>query len=343
MMFHNKFKKPITKSTVSQEEQEIKKILNTEYYGLLHDLMMDGNIENIIQNNPKRLKEVDDLKRYLEYTDIPIEAVSAIYHYSVSNQEMSWIRNGHFSKEFFIDDVYNNLRIRLSSIYPKEVYDMLLEKIKTYYSNYDFSSKNYNDITSDALDLSKELDIPPHLLTEMVYNINKLERAQENNRILDTLLANHDLKIIDTNKDGNFVEKDEIILYRAVNSRFLKKQCQGDLTQLTGQSVKNNFPTSTSKDYDRSFCHRKNCDFIFEIKVPKGSKGIDMEALSEYGTAESEVLLAQNEFLIEKVEYREDNRGQMKYFAECTLIQKELTKENTNEQENKEIDEYEGR
>ena len=73
MMFHNKFKKPITKSTVSQEEQEIKKILNTEYYGLLHDLMMNGNIENIIQNNPKRLKEVDDLKRYLEYTDILID------------------------------------------------------------------------------------------------------------------------------------------------------------------------------------------------------------------------------------------------------------------------------
>ena len=143
MMFHNKFKKPITKSTVSQEEQEIKKILNTEYYGLLHDLMMNGNIENIIQNNPKRLKEVDDLKRYLEYTDIPIEAVSAIYHYSVSNKEMSWVRNGHFSKEDLIKPIYDDLRLHLSTMFPKEIYDMLIQTIKEYYKDYDFSKKNY--------------------------------------------------------------------------------------------------------------------------------------------------------------------------------------------------------
>lgn len=345
MVFTKLFKKPINNQSLLNEteiqENHIKKILNTEYFGLLHDLMINGSLEDIIKNNPNRLEQIEDLKQYLEYTNIPIKAVSAIYHYSISNKEMMGVRKGFVTKEDLKENAYMYFRSRLYNMYPAEVSSKIEKQVMEYFNSYDFEKNNYYRLTEDTTLFCKNLDILPLPVLNLAYDLNRLEKAKKHNTILDDLLANHTLKIIDINKPDNFVKNEDVVLYRAVQSRFLKKKCNGDLTKLTGQKVKNDFPTSTSKDYNRSFCHRKNLDLIFEIKINSNTKGIDMEALSEYGTAESEILLAQNEFLIENVEYRADNRGQMKYFAKCTLLQKELTKDNNKDIEttNYEIEE----
>ena len=323
MIIDNFFKKPSKKKAIFE-------ILNTEYCDLLHDLMMGDDFEEIVEENPMKSERVNELKQYLKKCNIDTYMAPAIYNYTVNSDDMLSVKRKDKTIDDLQEKVYASIRAGWSTSYPKYYVDDLMNTVQDFFETFSFKGKTQKQMNLEVSQFAKSLGISNSApLTYLAYELCKVDKIKENIPILDYALESHEIKIVnnDKNKKDLFEEKD-IVLYRAVrNSNGFKKACGGKLEDMVGQYLVNNFPTSTSKTYNQSFATRPQYDIVFVIKVPKGSRGIDIEALSNFGKKEGEVLLAKNRFLIEKVEYKEDFRGNMKYFVDVTLDQRELLRD----------------
>lgn len=80
--------------------------------------------------------------------------------------------------------------------------------------------------------------------------------------------------------------------------------------------------TSTSPIYDSSFAKYDEYDIIIEIYAPKWTQGLYMTQLSDYDTAEQEVLLNSNDIYIINQNNVIDKNGKPKTILEGLLLSK---------------------
>lgn len=92
-------------------------------------------------------------------------------------------------------------------------------------------------------------------------------------------------------------------LYRAIKSSTYLERIDGkDLNSLIGKKLSNDALISTSLLYDCSFAKYDNCDTVFELYVPQGSRGYYIAKVSAYNKIEQEVVLSPVDIYITDVQ-----------------------------------------
>ena len=128
-------------------------------------------------------------------------------------------------------------------------------------------------------------------------------------------------------------------LYRAI-----KTNGQKNPNDYIGKAMSNEGYTSTSPIYKSSFAKYNDFDTVIEIFAPKGTKGLSITRLSDYDTAEQEVLLNANDIYVFDAKSNViDQLGNSKTVLKGLLLSKErecykgIDKE-VNKDKNKEIE-----
>lgn len=280
----------------------------TPYSDLLASYVMGDTTKDLLEAFPNKTQDVVDFKAYLEENNLSIKQAVAIYQYSVNSNEILAIMRNQKTSEELIEKAYKRLLVTFSKIYPQKDAVLYANVALEFAKAYDYNGKGETIVSKDFVAMAKENGISILPVMEYSREMTRIACVKENIRLLTEILQNHELK-------------ESLVLYRGVNSSFLSDKIKGDWKNLVNQAVPNKFPTSTSKYMDKCMGKGSRYDLIFEINIPAGTKGIDISAMSSFGDAEAEVLLADNEFKITSIESTILN-GMPKMLAHCEINQK---------------------
>lgn len=242
---------------------------------------------------------------YLKENNMALEEAIAINQYSVNSN----ITLGLARKTATVEQIKENIFKDMKESYKKTIIPEELDNVcqmgRDFLENVDFSQP-VKDIKKEAMNFAKTNGFNYEPLLKSIEDLMHLNQAPELNKQLTSILDRYKLE-------------EDTVLYRAVKSSYLPKKPE----EMIGETIKNEYATSTTYDAKGGFIQNKEMDLVFQINVPKGTKGLDIEQLSSF-RKEKEVLLGGHMLKINDYRYNGD-----KTILMCDLLplEKEQKKE----------------
>lgn len=302
---------------------EINEILNGEYITFQTDMDLaeifssNSNHQNVLrgladgysieelQQHEVSSREIEEFMQTLEKYNLTVENAKAINQYSNGSNMILAIKRGTAEKSEIQNgirtDMINKLQIRGLSVEQ-------ISSLEDYIGTLDFSKpvhENYGIISQYMQQMNIPHNCYPSICTA-VKGMDSLEHIDSTLESLDDGLSKARLP-------------QSMKLYRAI-----RKNVDINPESYVGKGMSNKGYTSTSPLYESSFAKYDDYDIVMEIYAPKGTQGSYMTQLSDYDSAEQEVLLNPNDIYIVNAQSGVvDQNGRTKTVLKGLLLSKE--------------------
>lgn len=302
---------------------EINEILNGKYTTFQNDMDLadifssDENHQNVLrgladgysieelQQNGVSPKEIEEFMQTLEKFDLTIENAKAINQYSNGSNMILSIKRGTADKSVIQNGIRTDM---MSKLQTRGLSQEQITSLENYIGTLDFSKpvhENYEMISQYMQEMNIPRNCYPSICTA-VKGMDSLEHIDSTLSSLDEGLSKARLP-------------QSMKLYRAIRTN-------GDINpeSYVGKSMSNKGYTSTSPLYESSFAKYNDYDTVMEIYAPKGTQGSYVTQLSDYDSAEQEVLLNSNDiYVIDTKKGVIDQNGRTKTVLKGLLLSKE--------------------
>jgi len=259
-------------------------------YDAVLEKLSDGYTMDELEVQGISPQKIDDFNQMLSEKNITIDNAKAIYQYSVGSNMILGVKRGT-SKKIIQEQIMSDLEKSLQErgVKPDDIIEM-----KQFVKMADYDKTPLHDSYNIANRYMEEKELIHNSRVSVRRAMQSMYRCAH----IDETIASLEEGLGRTNISKSMV------LYRAINSSFLEEKLgEGkNLTSLLGMSIGNKGQTSTSPLYDSSFASLDECDCVFEIYTPKGSRGAYIAELSAYDKTEQEVLLNPNDLYIISVQ-----------------------------------------
>lgn len=289
-----------------QNNMDLKQIFDSDanYQNVLRGLADGYTIDELIQQgtNPK---EVDGLLQELKKNNLSIENAKAINQYSNGSNMILSMKRGWADR----NQIQNGIKIDMEDkLKARALSQEQIKGIEDYIQSLDFSKpvhENYEMISQYI----QQRNIPHNCYPSICTAIKDMDSLEH----IDSTLSN-----LDEGLSKSRLSK-SIKLYRAI-----KTDGNINLESYIGKSISNKGYTSTSPLYQSSFAKYDDYDTVMEIYAPKGTQGTYITQLSDYDSAEQEVLLNPNDiYVIDARKGVVDQNGKTKTVLKGILLSKE--------------------
>lgn len=280
-------------------------------HGDVLERLSDGYTIEELQGQGVSTEKIQQFEEMLYTRNLTVDNAKAIYQYSIGSNMILGVKRGT-SKETIREQIMTDLDEALRG---RGVADSDIEKVKQLVQSADYQSP-----------LHSNYDVANEYMEQIGFQQNARVSVRSAMQSLDR--CTHIDETIEALEDGlgsTHLSK-SMKLYRAVKSSYLEKGLgEGeDLSSLVGKSISNNGQTSTSPLYDSSFASLDDYDTVFEIYIPKGSRGAYIAELSAYDKTEQEVLLNPNDLFITGVQRGViDKNGRTKNVLQALCLSKD--------------------
>lgn len=278
------------------ESYDSKYDLESSFGGLKkHDKVLeklsDGYTMDELRAEGVSQQQIDAFSQMLQEKNLNADQAKAIYQYSVDSNTILGIKRGETTVEAVQENIIKEIGEHLQE---RGVGQEDVQHIIQYIKSIDYQNTALHDNYDKMNQYMREKGLPETsyvIARRGIMDINRSEHISETINQLEEGLKNTNLP-------------KSMKLYRAINTSYLKKGLKDGegLESLIGKSIGNKGQTSTSPLYDCSFATHDECDTVFEIYTPRGSRGSYVAELSAYDTTEQEVLLDPNDLYITGVQ-----------------------------------------
>lgn len=302
---------------------EINEILNGEYTEFQTDMDLkdvfssDGNHQNILrgladgysieelQQQGVKPREIEEFMQLLEKFNFTVENAKAINQYSNGSNMILSMKKETANKSEIQKGIRTDM---MSKLQTRGLSQKQISVLEDHIDKLDFNKpvhENYENISQ----YMQEMNIPHNCYPSICTAVKGMDSLQH----IDSTLTNLD--------DGLSKARlpQSIKLYRAIKTN-------GEINpeNYVGKSMSNNGYTSTSPLYESSFAKYDDYDTVMEIYAPKGTQGCYMTQLSDYDSAEQEVLLNSNDiYVVNAQKGVVDQNGRTKTVLKTLLLSKE--------------------
>lgn len=302
---------------------EINEILNGKYTTFQTDMDLayifssDGNHQNVLrgladgysieelQQHGVSSREIEEFMQTLEKCNLTVENAKAINQYSNGSNMILAMKRGTADKS----EIQNGIRTdMISKLQTRGLSQEQISSLEDYIGTLDFSKpvhENYEMISQYMQEMNIPRNCYPSICTA-VKGMDSLEHIDSTLESLDDGLSKARLP-------------QSMKLYRAIRTN-------GDINPegYVGKSMSNKGYTSTSPLYESSFAKYDDYDTVMEIYAPKGTQGSYITQLSDYDSAEQEVLLNPNDIYVVNAQSGViDQNGRTKTVLKGLLLSKE--------------------
>lgn len=288
---------------------EIQSIFGNGKYENVLNMISDGYTMEEIEQSDIPSREIQEFKEMLDNNNWTIENAKAIHQYTDGSNMILGIKRGQ-DKATFKQGIEQQLS---ESLKQRGISQDEIMNIQKQLQEMDYGRpvhENYELINNYMREQSLPSTCAPSV-RKAIQSMDRFEHIDETIEALDDGLSKTKLQ-------------DSMKLYRAMKGESLKKITRvEDLGELKGRSFQDTGQTSTSPLYESSFAKYDTHNAVFEIYAPKGTRGSYVTQLSDYGTAEQEVLLNPNDLYITDVQDIVDKNGQNKTILKALMLSKE--------------------
>lgn len=280
-------------------------------YGDILEKLADGYTMEELSQQGISGEKINAFEDMISRRNLTVDNAKAIYQYSIGSNMILNVKRGT-SKEVIQEQIMKELE---ESLKCRGIYDSDIKKMKQYVKDVDYSftlHENY-DMANEYM---KQHSLQDNGHVSVRRAIQSMDRCHH---IDETILA------LDEGLGNTHLSK-SMKLYRAVKSSYLEQGLKDgeNLTSLVGKSISNEGQMSTSPLYDSSFAFLDECDAVFEIYTPKGSRGSYIAELSAYDITEQEVLLNPSDLYITDVQTGVvDKNGRSKNVLKALCLSKD--------------------
>lgn len=280
-------------------------------HGDVLEKLSDGYTMEELQRQGISIDKIQQFEEMLDARNLTVDNAKAIYQYSIGSNMILGVKRGT-SKETIREQIITDLDEALRG---RGVAEADIEKMKQFVQSVDYQSplhSNY-DIANEYMEKIGFQQKACVSIRSAMQSIDRCTHIDETIAALEDGLGSTSLS-------------KSMKLYRAVKSSYLEKRLgEGEnLSCLVGKSISNKGQTSTSPLYDSSFASLDDYDTVFEIYIPKGSRGAYIAELSAYDKTEQEVLLNPNDLYIIGVQMGlTDKNGRTKNFIQALCLSKD--------------------
>lgn len=289
-----------------QNNMDLKQIFDSDanYQNVLRGLADGYTIDELIQQgtNPK---EIDGFLQELKKNNLSIENAKAINQYSNGSNMILFMKRGWADR----NQIQNGIKIDMEDkLKARALSQEQIKGIEDYIQSLDFSKpvhENYEMISQYI----QQRNIPHNCYPSICTAIKDMDSLEH----IDSTLSNLDEGLSKARLSKS------IKLYRAIKT-------DGNINpeSYIGKSISNKGYTSTSPLYQSSFAKYDDYDTVMEIYAPKGTQGTYITQLSDYDSAEQEVLLNPNDiYVIDARKGVVDQNGKTKTVLKGILLSKE--------------------
>lgn len=289
-----------------QNSMDLKQIFNSDanYQNVLRGLADGYTIDELIQQgtNPK---EIDGLMQELKKNNLSIENVKAINQYSNGSNMILSMKRGWADRSQIQNGIKTDMVDKLKA---RALSQEQIKGIEDYIQSLDFSKpvhENYEMISQYI----QQRNIPHNCYPSICTAVKDMDSLEH----IDSTLSNLDEGLSKARLPNSMK------LYRAIKT-------YGNINpeSYIGKSISNKGYTSTSPLYQSSFAKYDDYDTVMEIYAPKGTQGTYITQLSDYDSAEQEVLLNPNDiYVIDAQKGVVDQNGKTKTVLKGVLLSKE--------------------
>lgn len=289
-----------------QNNMDLKQIFDSDanYQNVLRGLADGYTIDELIQQgtNPK---EIDGLMQELKKNNLSIENAKAINQYSNGSNMILSMKRGWADRNQIQNGIKTDIEGKLKA---RALSQEQIKGIEEYIQSLDFSKsvhENYEMISQYI----QQSNIPHNCYSSICTAVKDMDSLEH----IDSTLSNLDEGLSKARLSKS------IKLYRAI-----KTDGNINLESYIGKSISNKGYTSTSPLYQSSFAKYDDYDTVMEIYAPKGTQGTYITQLSDYDSAEQEVLLNPNDiYVIDARKGVVDQNGKTKTVLKGILLSKE--------------------
>ena len=289
-----------------QNSMDLKQIFNSDanYQNVLRGLADGYTIDELIQQgtNPK---EIDGLMQELKKNNLSIENAKAINQYSNGSNMILSMKRGWADRSQIQNGIKTDMVDKLKA---RALSQEQIKGIEDYIQSLDFSKpvhENYEMISQYI----QQSNIPHNCYPSICTAVKDMDSLEH----IDSTLSNLDEGLSKARLSNSMK------LYRAIKT-------DGNINpeSYIGKSISNKGYTSTSPLYQSSFAKYDDYDTVMEIYAPKGTQGTYITQLSDYDSAEQEVLLNPNDiYVIDAQKGVVDQNGKTKTVLKGILLSKE--------------------
>lgn len=288
---------------------ELQNVFENGKYENVLNMLSDGFTMEEIEQSDISAREIQEFKEMLDSNNWTVENAKAIHQYTDGSNMILGIKRGQ-DKATFKQGIEQQLSesLKQRGISQDEILDIQKQLQEMDYGRP--VHENYELINNYMREQSLPSTCAPSV-RKAIQSMDRFEHIDETIGALDDGLSKTKLQ-------------DSMKLYRAMKGEALKKITRvEDLRELKGRSFQDTGQTSTSPLYESSFAKYDTHNAVFEIYAPKGTRGSYVTQLSDYGTAEQEVLLNPNDLYITDVQDIVDKNGQNKTILKALMLSKE--------------------
>lgn len=289
-----------------QNSMDLKQIFNSDanYQNVLRGLADGYTIDELIQQgtNPK---EIDGLMQELKKNNLSIENAKAINQYSNGSNMILSMKRGWADRSQIQNGIKTDMVDKLKA---RALSQEQIKGIEDYIQSLDFSKpvhENYEMISQYI----QQRNIPHNCYPSICTAVKDMDSLEH----IDSTLSNLDEGLSKAKLSKSMK------LYRAIKT-------DGNINpeSYIGKNISNKGYTSTSPLYQSSFAKYDDYDTVMEIYAPKGTQGTYITQLSDYDSAEQEVLLNPNDiYVIDAQKGVVDQNGKTKTVLKGVLLSKE--------------------
>lgn len=289
-----------------QNNMDLKRIFGSDanYQNVLRGLADGYTIDELIQQgtNPK---EIDGLMQELKKNNLSIENAKAINQYSNGSNMILSMKRGWTDRSQIQNGIKTDMVDKLKA---RALSQEQIKGIEDYIQSLDFSKpvhENYEMISQYI----QQRNIPHNCYPSICTAVKDMDSLEH----IDSTLSNLDEGLSKARLSNSMK------LYRAIKT-------DGNINpeSYIGKSISNKGYTSTSPLYQSSFAKYDDYDTVMEIYAPKGTQGTYITQLSDYDSAEQEVLLNPNDiYVIDAQKGVVDQNGKTKTVLKGVLLSKE--------------------
>ena len=289
-----------------QNSMDLKQIFNSDanYQNVLRGLADGYTIDELIKQgtNPK---EIDGLMQELKKNNLSIENAKAINQYSNGSNMILAMKRGWTDRSKIQNGIKTDMVDKLKA---RDLSQEQIKGIEDYILSLDFSKpvhENYEMISKYI----QQRNIPHNCYPSICTAVKDMDSLEH----IDSTLSNLDEGLSKARLSKSMK------LYRAIKT-------DGNINpeSYIGKSINNKGYTSTSPLYQSSFAKYDDYDTVMEIYAPKGTQGTYITQLSDYDSAEQEVLLNSNDiYIIAAQNGVVDQNGKTKTVLKGVLLSKE--------------------
>lgn len=259
-------------------------------HGNVLEKLSDGYTMDELRTEGVPQQQIDSFLQMLQEKNITVDHAKAIYQYSVGSNMILGVKRGT-SKETIQSQIMQDLEQSLSE---RGVQQSDIEKVKQFVKQSNYGDTPLHEHYDKANSYMEQIGIQKNARVSVRSAMQSMDRCEH----IDETISSLEDGIGNTNLPKSMK------LYRAVRTSYLQKGLKDGegLESLIGKSIGNKGQTSTSPLYDSSFASLDECDTVFEIYTPQGSRGSYIAELSAYDKTEQEVLLNPNDLYITGVQ-----------------------------------------